>query len=807
MATGAAPAAAGEFQTEASLSRENPPMKRSTVVVWAFALLAGAVAATRGSAADAVAPKAALKAAPVVEPFAMTDVRLLPGPFRHAMELDKKYLLSLDPDRLLHAFRVNAGLPSKAAPLGGWEEPKSEVRGHFPGHYLSACALMYAGTGDARLKDRANYMVAELAKCQAALRSGYLSAYPETFMDRVEAGKPVWAPWYTLHKIHAGLLDVYVHCGNPQALEAAKKFGDWVVARHSRLSDDQMQNMLGNEHGGINESMANLYALTGDEKYLGASLRLNHMAVLGPASKRQDRLTGLHANTQIPKFIGAARQYELTASDWLKTASDFFWNTVVYERSYVIGGHSDGEAFTPKEKFSEAFGPSTTETCNTYNMLKLTRHQFTRDPKAEYADYYERALYNHILCSQNPESGMMCYYVPLRAGSQKVYSTPLDSFWCCVGTGVENHAKYGDSIYFHKDHQTLYVNLFIASELDWKAKGVKLRQETKYPDEPSTRLAFTCDKPVEMDLCVRHPYWAVRGIAVAINGEKQPVDSKPGSYATISRTWRTGDVVEVNMPFTLRTEGFRDNPNRLACLYGPIVLAAQIDGKKPAPAIVADKARAIGSLAAVAGKSMTFVAPASVFRIPGERSCDVTFEPFFRLHGNRSYAVYWDLFTPEQWKGKELAYQAELARQRELELRTIDCVAPGGEQNERDHKLAGEKTQAGDFGDRKWRHAIDGGWFSYEVKIMPGKPQELSVTYWGSDAGNRVFDILVDGRKLATQKLQHNRPERFFDQVYTIPAGWTEGKEKATVRFQGTPGNFAGGIFGLRTMRPADAPR
>ncbi len=349
--------------------------------------------------------------------FQLQDVHLLEGPFKHAMELDQQYLLSLDTDRLLHTFRLNAGLPSSAKPLGGWEEPKGELRGHSVGHYLTACAMMYASTGNERLKARGNAVVSGLARCQAKIGSGYLSAYPEEFFDRVEARKRVWAPYYTLHKIYAGLLDMYVYCDNQQALEVCKKFADWVIARNEPLSQERMQKMLDTEHGGMNEVLANLYGLTGEQKYLKIANRFNHMAVIGPPSKRQDKLTGLHANTQVPKFIGTARQYELTGKEWLKTASTFFWDTVVNERSYVIGGHSDGERFSPKEKLSEAFGPSTTETCNTYNMLKLTRHLFCWEPRAEYADYYERALYNHILASQNPETGMMCYYVPLRSGS------------------------------------------------------------------------------------------------------------------------------------------------------------------------------------------------------------------------------------------------------------------------------------------------------------------------------------------------------------------------------------------------------
>jgi DUF1680 family protein len=756
--------------------------------------------------ARAAEPEARPKVQPVVpmkaEAFPLHAVRLLDGPFKRAMELDRKYLLSLDPDRLLHNFRVNAGIPSSAQPLGGWEEPKSEVRGHFVGHYMSACALMYAETGDEQLKERGDKIVAGLAECQTKLGSGYLSAFPEEFIDRVEAQKPVWAPYYTLHKILAGLLDMYVYCGNRQALETARKFGDWFIARNARLSDEQMQRMLGNEHGGVNEGLANLYALTGERKYLQISLRFNHMAVLGPASRQEDRLTGLHANTQIPKFIGTARQYELTGEGWLKTASSFFWNTVVRERSYVIGGHSDGEAFTPKERLSQSLGPNTTETCNTYNMLKLTRHIFEWEPKAEYADYYERALYNHILASQNPETGMMCYYVPLRSGSHKVYNTPTDSFWCCTGTGVENHAKYGDSIYFHDGTGTLYVNLFIASELDWKETGITLRQETNYPDEQSTRLVFTCRRPTSLSLRVRHPFWAVSGFAIRVNGRKAVTASGPGSYAVITRRWKTGDTVQVSMPFTLRVEGFRDNPNRFAFLYGPLVLCAEVKAGKPFPAVVAEEGKMLAGFKPSVGKPNTFSCSSGVFRIAGETDSPVvTLEPFYKMQGSRRYEVYFDRFGEAAWQAKEEEYRAEQERRRELEARSVDFVTPGDEQNERDHRLQGDRTNSGDFSDRRYRHAVDGGWFGYALKVLPDAPQELWVTYWGSDSGGRDFDILVDGEKIATERLVGRKPGQFFDAVYPLPEELTRGKKSVTVRFQAHPGNFAGGIFGLRVMR------
>jgi len=732
------------------------------------------------------------------QPFPLSETRLLDGPFQRAQELDRQYLLSLDVERLLRNFRRNAGLDSSVEPLGGWEEPQCEVRGHFVGHYLSACALMYASTGDERLKQKGEALVAGLAACQAKFPSGYLSAFPEEFFDRVEKRQNVWAPYYTLHKLFAGLLDMFTLCGDSQALEAAKKFGDWVVTRNGRLTDVQMQAMLDTEHGGMNECLANLYALTGDEKYLALSKRFNHQAVIGPASKRRDQLTGLHANTQIPKFVGAARQYELTGEPALKTASEFFWNDVANERSYVIGGDSDGEHFSPKEKLSTALGPNTTETCNTYNMLKLTRHLFCWDPRVEYADYYERALFNHILASQNPETGGMCYYVPLRTGSRKDYGGPLDAFWCCTGTGVENHAKYGDSIYFHAGDSTLYINLFIASELQWNARGIKVRQETSFPATDSSKLAFTCEKPTELEVKIRWPSWAVAGFELSVNGSSVPITGQPGSWFPLKRLWTSGDVVTVKMVLSLRIEGFADNPDRFAFLNGPIVLCAQVDPGKPFPVVLGERQEVLKALKP-AGKPNVFTGPSEMFRAPGV-SGNILLEPFYKMHGDRRYQVYFDRFTPAQWKAKEEDYAVEQARQRELAARTVDVVVADREQSERDHAMRGEKTSGGDFGDRKWRHATEGGWFSWQLKVLPEQPQQLWVTYWGSDSGNRVFDILVDGQKIATQRLENNRPDKFYNELYSLPASLLAGKQSITVKFQAHPGAMAGGVFEARMM-------
>lgn len=745
--------------------------------------------------------KVAYKIAQRAYGFDLRDVKLLDGPFKHAMELDHQYLLSLDADRLLHNFRLTAGLPSTAKPLGGWEAPTGELRGHFVGHYLSGCALMYRSTGDEKLRQKADYIVAELAKCQAALGSGYLSAFPETFIDRVETGRPVWAPWYTLHKIFAGLIDVYTLCDNDQALQVAAKMGDWVKSRCDKLSDAQMQKMLDNEHGGMNEALANLYALTGKADYLALSERFDHKAVLDPLSRRVDPLTGLHANTQIPKIIGCARQYEVTGDAKAHTIATYFWDVVTKERSYVIGGNSDGEHFSPKEHLSEHIGPSTTETCNTYNMLKLTRHLFEWDPKAEYADYYERALYNHILASQNPDTGMMCYYVPLRSGSRKTYNTPEDSFWCCTGTGVENHGQYGDSIYFSDGGSGLYVNLFIASELNWQVKGVTVRQETRFPEQPNTRLTLTCARPTELTLRIRHPFWAGAGFRILVNGKDAKAASTPGSYATVTHKWKTGDTVEVALPMALRTEGFRDNPHKVAFLDGPIVLSAPLSQGESVPAIVAGDSQVLAAVAPAGPQPLTFTAAATLFRTAGNADeHPITLAPFYKTYQTR-YNVYWDVLSAEQWQAKEQAHQAELARQKELDAKRVDGIVIGDATSEREHKLASERSGSGDFNERRYRDS-GGGWFAYELKVLPDTAQDLVCSYWGSDVG-RAFDVSVDGTKLVTETLNNNRPNQFYDAVYALPADLIKGKDKITVRFQAHPGSMAGGIFGLSVVKHA----
>lgn len=753
-------------------------------------------------------------AAPVAsaaKPFALTDVRLLDGPFRDAMLRNQNYLLSLDADRMLHTFRLNAHLSSAAKPMGGWEAPDCDLRGHSMGHYLSALALMYASTGDGRFKERANYLVAELAKCQsnspaAGFNAGYLSAFPETLIDRVEKSQPVWAPWYTLHKIMAGLLDVNVHCENAQALTVLTNMANWVKFRVDRLPHEQMQKSLNTEFGGMNEVLANLYAVTGDGSYLRIAMQFNHEKFFEPLANGEDKLNGLHANTQIPKVIGAARIYELSDDHRFLKVAKTFWDSVALRRSYVIGGHSDHEHFFPTNDFAQHLSTDTTETCNTYNMLKLTRELFALEPDAAKMDFYERGLYNHILASQEPETGMFVYLMSLKPGHFKTYSTPENSFWCCVGTGMENHAKYVDTIYSHTA-DSLWVNLFIASELDWKEKGIIVRQETKFPESDTTTLKFKLNKPTTFALKVRQSAWATSGVSVKLNGKELAVQPAPGTYLSITREWRNGDELSITLPMQLRTEFLPGTSNEVALLYGPIVLAGELGtnampkpfattqtqfSRLPAPAapkFVTTADDLLERIKPVAGKSLTF-------RTEGiGRPQDVTLIPFYKLHRER-YSVYWQLVSESEWKVQSAEIAAAEARRIAEEARVVDVVRVGESQSETDHKWQGENTQTGDNWGFKWRRAT--GWFSYTVNVVPDIAQIVAVSM--RDGSIEDFELSVNGKALA------NNPDADgAEKEFILPAELVRGKTSVVLKFSARPPKSVPAISNVRILKFAAA--
>jgi uncharacterized protein len=762
---------------------------------------------------------AAPAASDALEPFPLRDVRLLDGPFKDAQQRDLDYLLRLDPDRLLHTFRLNAGLPTTAKPYGGWEAPDVELRGHTLGHYLSACSLMYEATGDERLADRARGIVAELAKVQRALPArgmhpGYLSAFPEEFFDRLETRKRVWAPYYTLHKIMAGLLDVYRTLGDETALEILRRMAGWIAFRASRLTDEQWQRSLETEYGGMEDVLTGLYAVTGDPEHLRLARLFDQRSLFDALEQGEDPLDGLHANTQIPKAIGAARDCELTGAARYCAVARTFWDDVARHRSYAIGGNSEDEHFFPVAHFSRHLGESTAETCNTYNMLKLTRRLFLRQPDAALMDFYERGLFNHILASQDPASGMMTYSVSMKPGAWRTYSTPENSFWCCVGTGMENHARYGEAIYAH-DAGSLYVNLFLASELRWKAKGLTLRQETRFPDQDTTRLVLRLDEPARFALRIRRPAWAGDGVTLAVNGKPWALDPGAGSWIEVGREWKDGDVVDARLPMRLHLEPTPDDAGVAAILYGPVVLAADLGSSgldaamrygPSAPEVPADLAKAPVLVAPRPEGVLAHIRPTGEplsFRTEGlGRPRDVDLRPFFRL-ADRRYEVYFSILSEAEWRDRGAEAGVEAEREAGIEARTVDAVTVGSRDSEEAHGLAQHGSGAWRLEGRACRSTRYGGGFSYALRVPESGPAALRVTYWGGETRRHRFSVTVEGETLATQSLFDDRPGELFDVEYPLPERLVNGRDRIRVAFETGPAESTGAVFDVRVVRPA----
>lgn len=503
-------------------------------------------------------------------PFPMQQVRLLPGMWNDMMELNRSFLYSLPNERLAHNFRVTAGIPSTATPLGGWEAPDGELRGHYVGHYLSACALMHASTGDMAIRDKADALVEMLAACQQ--KDGYLGAYPTTFYDRLRRHEQVWAPFYTYHKIMAGLLDMYEHTGNKRALQVAIGMADWADAYSAPIPADEWQKILLVEQGGMNEASFNLYAITGNTKYRDLGYRFEHKKFFEPLAAGKDELADNHANTNIPKVIGAARGYEVTGDERYHRISQTFYTAVVEHHSYCTGGTSNGEFWHKPDAVSTELGPDAQECCCVYNMMKLTRHMFGQQPDAKHFDYYERVMLN-VRHGTQDRNGMLMYYVPLKPGVYKTFGTPFDSFWCCTGTGSEEYSKLTDSIYFHDDH-SVYVNLFIPSTLDWTERGFRLKQTTKFPEEETIRFTVEGAPKEPTALRLRIPGWAGEGASILVNGKPFGGVAAPSTYALVEHAWSAGDVIELHLPMTLHVNKAPDDANVQAAMYGPLVLAA-----------------------------------------------------------------------------------------------------------------------------------------------------------------------------------------------------------------------------------------
>lgn len=741
--------------------------------------------------------------------FNPEDVRLLEGsPFKHAMDIDGGYILSLKPDRLLSRFYKNAGLPPKDNVYGGWES--EGLSGHTLGHYLSAASLMYAATGDKRFKTNVDYVVTELEKCQTARKTGYVGAIPkeDSIFYKVQKGEIKssgfdlnggWSPWYTVHKVMAGLVDAYLYTNNAEALSVVKGMADWTGEIVNPLTEAQRQKMLRCEYGGMNDVLAILYSITGEKRYLDLSYKFYDDFIMKPLSEGKDSLVGKHSNTNIPKAIGSARQHELTGSAADKAIATNYWKFATENYTYVNGGNGNYEYMGQPKKLNDQLSDNTAESCCAYNMLKLTSHLFTWQPDSKLADYYERTLYNDILASQHPKTAMMLYFEPMRMGSKKQFSDSFNTFTCCVGSGMENHTKYIEAIYFEGADSSLYVNLFIPSRLTWKAKNISLTQTTKYPAGNTVNIHLQTNRPLSFPLKIRQPWWSKEGGVVRVNGKIVKGEKSGEGYLVITQTWRNNDKVEIAFPMQLYSESMPDNPNRVAVLYGPLVLAGNLGDSMPdpiygTPVFLTDN-RKVQQWAVADGTKPL------VFHTKGVgKPFDVTLSPFYQNVDNH-YSVYWDYFTNADWAARQAAYEAEKKRQKEIEEKTIDVMRLGEMQPERDHRLqASENSYASDAFGKGGREARSGGFFSFDIKVQQGVPNALLCTYIGDDK-NREFDILVDSIKIATQELKGGETGKFFDVEYTIPTESIAGKQQVTVKFQSVNGKTAGRAFGCRTIR------
>lgn len=754
-------------------------------------------------------------------PLPLSAVRLTGGPLKHAQDLDAEYLLKLEPDRMLAYYRKRAGLEPKARGYGGWDGDGRNLTGHIAGHYLSAVSLMYAATGDARFKERADYIVREMKEVQDKNGDGYLSALDggsEKFNQLAQGIikssffdlNGLWSPWYTLHKTFAGLRDAYRYTGNRSALEVELKFASWAETILSKLDEGQTQKMLNTEFGGMNEVLADLYADTGDKRWLDLSHHFDHHAVLDPLARREDRLNGLHGNTQVPKLLGVLARYIYAGNKSDGAAAEFFWDAVALHHSYATGGHGKDEYFGPPDQLAERIDGRTDESCNVYNMLKLTRRLFTVQPDIKYAEFEERALFNHVLGSIDPEDGRTCYMVPVGQGVRHEYQDMTRSFTCCVGSGMESHGLHGDGIYYELDDR-IWVNLYAPSTVTWDSAGVNLALDTDFPEGESARLKLMVQRPKQFTLVLRRPSWAGVGFAVRINGTPVKNVSAPGTYVELKRTWKSGDTVALVLPKTLHPESLPDNPRRVALLWGPLVLAGDLGPEQrngpatPVPFFVVDRP-VTEWLRPVAGKPGYF-RNTGVGRDLSNQEKEIDFVPFYRLH-RRTYALYWDLYTSQQWTRKLEEIAADQTKQRRLEAATASFARPGDMQAEKDFNEQGEDSSIDRVMGRQGRRGKK--WFSFDLPVDASHPATLIVTYNTEERARRTFDILVDGQILGQQMIERTPPGsvsgKFIDIEYKLPADWVKDKKKITVRFQATGGNEIAAVFGIRIIR-ADAER
>ena len=736
-------------------------------------------------------------------PFQLNEVELLESPFLANKKRNADLLLSLSPDRLMARMYEFCGETPKAPVYDGWES--SDLSGHTLGHYLSAISLEYATTGDERFKERVDYIIGEMARCQALYgESGYIGCMSQNArraLERLKDGdvetiNRTWAPWYTQHKIAAGLYDAWKIAGNEQAKDVLVKFAGWVDGLTKGLDDRQCQRMLDMEFGGMGEVLWKLYAETKDETHKAVAQRFRHHVLVDDLAAGKDNLPGKHANTQVPKVIAEAVNYEVTGDDFAYRVANNFFDIVTKNHTYCTGGNSDREHFYNPKDADKHLSPASVECCNVHNMIKLAAHlQCWYPEKTVYGDYRERALLNQILPSQDPERSMFTYFVSLKPGQFRIYSSPDKSFWCCYGTGLENHTKYNNAIYFHDD-SNLFVTLFIPSVLKWKDAGFELAMTTDYPKSGEVTLTFRKAPNRKLSLNIRCPGWAPAPVKFALNG-REIATGQPGENAVLNADWKDGDKLTVSIPMAFRSEPLLGGHDELnAFFYGPTLLAGdfgevenyreriyprdQLDLQnaacKPVPILLGDSAAKIVAAAKpVSGSDRAW-------ELPTTTGGTVLVRPFNQMPYSH-YNVYWRNMNEEQWKAEEARIRIEEQQQRERAARTVDEMNFGEQQPETDHALTSSRSRTGRFSDRGYRNASPGGWIEFRMKVNPRVRNILFCTYWGGDA-RATTEILVEGQSIAVERLTAAHPDQFFEQEYPIPVDLTKDKESVTIRFQ-----------------------
>ncbi len=760
-----------------------------------------------------------------IESFPVSDIRLTESIFKTQQDVDLQYILQLDADRLLAPYRKEAGLDPKAENYTNWEN--TGLDGHIGGHYLSALSYMYAATGNPEIKRRLDYFIAELKECQDAAGDGYLSGVPggraiwkEIASGDIRAGgfslNDRWVPLYNIHKIFAGLRDAWIQTGNETAKEMLIALTDWMANLTSGLSDEQIQEMLVSEHGGLNEVFADVADITGDHRYIELARRFSHKEILNPLLNRTDELTGRHANTQIPKVIGFERIAEVDCDTAWAGASRYFWDIVVNNRSVSIGGNSVREHFHPSDDFSSMLkseqGP---ETCNTYNMLRLTKMLYESEPDSRLADYYERALYNHILSTQNPDHGGFVYFTPMRPGHYRVYSQPQTSFWCCVGSGLENHARYGEMIYSHRGDKELYVNLFIPSVLTWG--DVTVAQFTSFPAEEGTAISISTPEPRKFSLNLRIPSWTdEQSVGISVNNETQKVKIENG-FAVLKREWHDGDSIYLSLPMHLEAVQLPDGSSNYSFMYGPVVLAANLghsdepglyaddsrgghiaDGKRlplqNMPVILCDSTSSIvNNVEKVDGELLSFV----LRGVSPESYDGITLTPFYGMHECR-YIIYWEVLTPEQLAERRQIQAQEEQQRAALDAMTVDLVICGEQQPESDHFIIMSHSWTGtDDDNNHWRRANNEGGFGYTLKTGGHNNLKARISF-DNQAGGKAT-VTADDTLLGVIECGQDGVGNFAE--FDIPAGVLS-TGKINLKITAAESSETPKIFEVRLVNP-----